>query len=374
MTDTLPSINAWPDVLSLIKQKAGDSMFNLWFAHISFISSNDVELNLNIPNKFFHDWISENFPNLIADAWNEITGQSPLIKYCVSENDAKAHASRVHEEIFNSCAQLELKISPLPTSMCRVSPFFPLSKSEMINRKQITDLVIGSGSWGTLTYTGPQLCIHDEDYLCGILGMIQKRKSPSFELICNARELLAFCEQNDSKGNYERLKKSLNLMLSCKITLSRRSSENKKKRSVKWDSSNILSFVGGDDTTGKLKIVPNPYFYEMYLAKDYTLLDIQRRAKIKGLISKALYRFVMSHQYMSEPIPYSIETLNQVLNLNETLPLWKRRQQIEAAVEELIKERILIKTSRVDRDANKVYLIKHPVKSKVGYIENQKPS
>jgi|WetSurMetagenome_2_1015567.scaffolds.fasta_scaffold01448_3 hypothetical protein len=377
MTDlNLPTVSTqtqWKATLDAIASSVGETVYQLWFKDLYFLSLDDLVLEVGIPNRFFKDWINENYPDLIQTKFHEITDLQVSIKWTICATDAKAYAAQVHEEIYDAAAQQELKLSPLPTSMCRVSPFFPLSKNELINRKQMDNLVIGSGSWGVLTYSGPQLSIHDEDNLYGILGLIQKKKAASFVLLCYAKELLTFCNQNDSKGNYERLKKSLELMVNCKMTLTRPTGgSKKKKRSIKWDSSNILSFVGGDDATGKLKIIPNPYFYEMYLAKDYTLLDIQRRSKIKGLISKALYRFVMSHQYTAEPIPYTIETITQVLNLNDSLPLWKRRQQIEGAIVELIKEKILLKASRVDRDTNKVYLIKHPIKSKVGYIEEQK--
>jgi hypothetical protein len=364
----------WHATLTEISNCVSESIYELWFKGLSFLSLENNVLEIGIPNRFFANWITENYPDLIQSKFLAVSGMKVTIEWTIFSTDAQEYASRVHEEIYSAAAQQELKLSPLPTSMCRVSPFFPLSKAELVTRKQMNNLVIGTGSWGTLTYSGPQLSIHEEDHLFGILGLMQKKKS-SFELICYAKEILEFCDQNYSKGEYERLKKSLDLMLNCKITLSRPSSQIKKrKRSIKWDSANILSFVGGDDSTGKLKIVPNPYFYEMYLAKDYTLLDIQRRAKIKGLISKALYRFVMSHQYTPDPIPYSLETMTQVLNLNESLPPWKRRQQIEAAIEELIKEKILLKASRVDRDTNKVFLVKHPIKSKVGYIENHKAS
>jgi hypothetical protein len=360
----------WQAALTEISKCVSESIYELWFKSLRFLSLENNVLEIGIPNMFFASWITENYPDIIQTKFNNNSGLQVSIKWSVCSTDAKSYAAKIHDEIYHAAAQQELKLSPLPTSMCRVSPFFPLSKAELVTRKQMDNLVIGTGSWGTLTYSGPQLSIHEEDHLFGILGLMQKKKS-SCELVCYAKEILEFCDQSYSKGEYERLKKSLDLMLNCKITLSRPSSQIKKrKRSIKWDSANILSFVGGDDSTGKLKIVPNPYFYEMYLAKDYTLLDIQRRSKIKGLISKALYRFVMSHQYTPHPIPYSLETMTQVLNLNEKIPSWKRRQQIEASIDELINAKILVKTSRVDRETNKVFLIKHPIKSKVGYLDN----
>jgi hypothetical protein len=291
--------------------------------------------------------------------------------------DPKTTAAAINAEVAEKSSQQELDLCPLPTSMCRISPFFPLSKNELSKRKQITNLVIGGGGWGTLTFTGPQLSVFDEDYLLAVLALIHKRSGSvamsddkgtmSYKFKGKRTQLLRFCGFTDGNKNYKRLDESLDAMQRSTVTITISGDTHKRKKNSKWKRDNIITHVGVDEATDDIEIVINPYFYETYMANDYTLLDYKRRSRLKTLISKALYRFVMSQQFTTSPRPWNLETISQVLNLNDSLPLWKRRQQIAGAIRVLQKERILLPTSRIDEN-DMVWLVKHPVKSRPGQV------
>ncbi len=74
----------WQKILETIKHKVGESIFNLWFSPIKIVTIKDSEIFLEIPNRFFQDWIEDNFPLLIKDTLKEITGKDFEVYYELS--------------------------------------------------------------------------------------------------------------------------------------------------------------------------------------------------------------------------------------------------------------------------------------------------
>lgn len=64
--------------------------------------------------------------------------------------DAKAQAQEAYAVITKTPQQLWFPMAPLPTDMCRVSPFFPLAKRDITERSYIKDMVITDGAWGRI--------------------------------------------------------------------------------------------------------------------------------------------------------------------------------------------------------------------------------
>ncbi len=77
-------IKIWHKALEIISQKVGDSTFELWFSPIKVISLKGSEAIVEVPNRFFKDWIEDNFPNLIKEVLNEITGNDYNVLYVIS--------------------------------------------------------------------------------------------------------------------------------------------------------------------------------------------------------------------------------------------------------------------------------------------------
>lgn len=74
----------WQKVLEIIQQKVGESTFNLWFAPIKLLNIKESEVFIEIPNRFFKDWIEDNFPSLIRDTFQEIMGTKYEVNYVIS--------------------------------------------------------------------------------------------------------------------------------------------------------------------------------------------------------------------------------------------------------------------------------------------------
>ncbi len=74
----------WQKILETIRNKVGESIFNLWFSPVKLLRIKDSEIFLEIPNRFFQDWIEDNFPLLIKDSLKEITGKDFEVYYELS--------------------------------------------------------------------------------------------------------------------------------------------------------------------------------------------------------------------------------------------------------------------------------------------------
>jgi chromosomal replication initiator protein len=80
----------WDKSLSKIAEKVGDSTFDLWFKPIKLLQLKDKTILLEIPNRFFRDWIEDNYPTIIADAVESILGYPLTVKYKTAEKEDAA--------------------------------------------------------------------------------------------------------------------------------------------------------------------------------------------------------------------------------------------------------------------------------------------
>lgn len=91
--------NIWGKCLQLIKVRIPEQTFNTWFQPIKAISLNDGSLFLQVPNKFFYDWLDTHYQELIVSSLREITGDGLQIKFTVlltdSEDDRENKQNRL---------------------------------------------------------------------------------------------------------------------------------------------------------------------------------------------------------------------------------------------------------------------------------------
>src|SRR4030042_2305981 len=75
----------WRNSLARIEGKVGSSVFELWFKPIKIASIKDQTVTLEIPNRFFKEWIEDSYPNLIKDSLETVVGYPVTLKYRVEE-------------------------------------------------------------------------------------------------------------------------------------------------------------------------------------------------------------------------------------------------------------------------------------------------
>jgi chromosomal replication initiator protein len=75
----------WNKSLSKIEQKVGDRVFDLWFKPIKIISLKEQTITLEIPNRFYREWIEDTYPNLIKESLEAVIGYTAILKFKIEE-------------------------------------------------------------------------------------------------------------------------------------------------------------------------------------------------------------------------------------------------------------------------------------------------
>jgi len=268
------------------------------------------------------------------------------------EQDAETAAAELHGEIAPKgvlpAEQGWMAFAPMPTDLCRVSPFFPMGKNEMAlaSRPFIRGMVIAKSAWGDVTYSGPKLSTFEEDLLLAVLALLKtvspedNAGRPTWTYRGPLRPILtALGYKTTGKRNYERVKAGLELLAMAVVRL--------QTKRGKWSITNMVAGADGDDKDATIAVTVNPYFAEMYAAGSVNLLDLAKRAELSRPVSKALHRFATSHR--GEWRGHFL-TLAAAINLDLEQPQKQIRRQISLAMAELRKTAVLSSRSKFSGD------------------------
>ncbi len=77
----------WNMAFSKIHEKLGDSVFELWFKPMKLHHFKDKVAYIDIPNRFFKDWIDDNYPHLISEALEVELGYPVSVKMRVGTKE-----------------------------------------------------------------------------------------------------------------------------------------------------------------------------------------------------------------------------------------------------------------------------------------------
>jgi chromosomal replication initiator protein len=77
--------NIWNNSLLKIENRVGSSVIELWFRPIKLYQVKEQQVTIDIPNKFFKDWIEDNYPDVIAEAIEDVIGHPVSIRYRMAE-------------------------------------------------------------------------------------------------------------------------------------------------------------------------------------------------------------------------------------------------------------------------------------------------
>lgn len=313
------------------------------------------------PATLTNDEFQQQLESLPVDVRQSIEKADPLLRQTMLrmyvkaetfEAEAQKNANEIREAIAPGGQlqpqQMWTPCAPMPTDMCRVSPFFPLRQHDMKERPFVRGMVITSNSWGELRYTGPKLSTYEEDVLLAVLALLDSKKNRHVEVVEGRSAytyrgpllpVLRLMGYSDSVGrtNYKRVTDALELMTVAGIRMEIFGHTAKGKRKVKtWDMTNILSHAKWDDEKKELHITVNPYFYEQYIAGTVALIDVVERAKLRSPIAKSLMRFMQSHR-AEKWGPGHYLTLARTLNLDLEQPPKQIRRLLKGAIDELLK-------------------------------------
>ncbi|OGW37216.1 MAG: chromosomal replication initiation protein DnaA [Nitrospirae bacterium RBG_13_39_12] len=75
----------WKKSLCKIEEKVGLSVFELWFKPIKLFQLKEQQATIDIPNKFFKDWIEDNYPEVVAEAIESVIEGPITVRYRMVE-------------------------------------------------------------------------------------------------------------------------------------------------------------------------------------------------------------------------------------------------------------------------------------------------
>jgi chromosomal replication initiator protein len=98
----------WKKCLHLIKDEVGENLFDLWFDPIKMVQIKDNQMVLEIPNRFFKEWIEDYHPTLIADVMEKVLLNRPEVKMKVAAKEP-ADLKKIDAKLENRKTKLARK-------------------------------------------------------------------------------------------------------------------------------------------------------------------------------------------------------------------------------------------------------------------------
>jgi len=240
----------------------------------------------------------------------------------------------------------QLKLAFMKPDRARISPFFPMSRRTMKDRPPHQVFTV-ENRWGKITISGLKLSIHDESVLLALMVLAKKHRSNEFGTTFS--ELCEVMKTNRGTNKYKAIRESIIRLGETSVRTELYEKDSQKKKIAETQKDGILSRYRIQEKNMDIWVVLGPYFYCLYGESFTVAIDLDKRAALKGDISKALYRFLESHKPSN--IPFGLLTLCHGINLNPEQPLKDIRKKIKAALSELRKNKCIDRW-RIDKADN----------------------
>ncbi len=255
-------------------------------------------------------------------------------------------ASKYVNEHISRQPPVQRFFSFMPTMLTRVSPFHFKGRHKS-NQWPLVRLDSGdTNSWGSMRVVGELLVIFDETILFCLLALMTKYETDAFET--SQAELARIAGIDPTPKNAAEIWNSIQRLAGTRIDLQLTRGTGKKRKTLKELTGSILSFADKDQGSGKIRIVVNPYFLEMYAESFVTNIDMVFRNRLESDISKAFYRFYQG-QYEIES-QTEIIRLARAVNLNVDEDPKRLRSRVRTGLKEL-KEKGYLQSYEVSGDA-----------------------
>ena len=104
----------WANCLQTIKNNVNPQSYKTWFEPIKPVGLNDKALTIQVPNKFFYEWLEEHFVSLLKKAIFQELGEEGRLEYQIllrtdEEQFRPASPKVVHRVVAQSADQQEIK-------------------------------------------------------------------------------------------------------------------------------------------------------------------------------------------------------------------------------------------------------------------------
>ena len=73
----------WSSLKKDLKKNVGDSAYNNWLKHLSYVSLESNTITFSVPTKFLRDWIVNNYADKIKNETKKYFKSIEIIKFVV---------------------------------------------------------------------------------------------------------------------------------------------------------------------------------------------------------------------------------------------------------------------------------------------------
>lgn len=287
----------------------------------------------------------------------------------IEQSENNGELQKIKNEITKSLHEPEQQIfSFLPHQMAKTSIFFPMSDKELTEDKRKISRLEQETSWGKITIEGIKLAIFEEDIFLAIMKIAREKLKyieGQYILETKMKEIIHILYGT----SYYSPRKVLELILRTldnfqlvrfEITLFEKLGYKKvKENGLRGSIGNIIQSYYYDPKTDNLTIKLNPDFCKLFLESMLTNINLTLRRKLKKDGSKALLRFLCTH---NEPGKMHILTVLNAINYNINQPLYLLRRKFKQFIAELKKNGVLGTKTKLLKD-DVVYFDINPQKN-----------
>ncbi|MEW6600131.1 MAG: chromosomal replication initiator protein DnaA [Nitrospirota bacterium] len=96
----------WTKTIEAIGAKVGGQAFDLWFRPLKLVQFQDQNIILEVPNKFFKEWIEDHFPGIISDTLKEFVNKDVSVKFKVFDKKEDPVIKKIETKQENRRAKL----------------------------------------------------------------------------------------------------------------------------------------------------------------------------------------------------------------------------------------------------------------------------
>jgi chromosomal replication initiator protein len=102
----------WSNVIDSLKERVGQQNFDIWIKPIHFVAADGEKVELEVPNRFFKEWINEHYSPLIKEAVSFLTQKPCSLQYRV-RNEKKIEKDLIHTAIQSDDTQVIFSFQPI---------------------------------------------------------------------------------------------------------------------------------------------------------------------------------------------------------------------------------------------------------------------
>ena len=83
----------WTQSLDIIKNEISQQNFETWINPVKIVNIEGNNVSLSVPNKFFKDWLIENYHDILSESLSQVLGTSVQITLVVEQSGKKSFVS-----------------------------------------------------------------------------------------------------------------------------------------------------------------------------------------------------------------------------------------------------------------------------------------